>query len=58
MNAVNPCFSIFQTFASRLSMRSIKQSDDVKGFEILPRRWAVERTFSWIGRNRRRLNDV
>lgn len=23
------------------------------GFEILPKRWVVERTFAWIGRNRR-----
>jgi transposase len=25
----------------------------MKGFVVLPRRWAVERTFSWFGRNRR-----
>lgn len=24
-----------------------------KGFEVLPRRWVVERTFAWLGRNRR-----
>jgi putative transposase len=23
------------------------------GFQVLPRRWIVERTFAWIGRNRR-----
>ena len=23
------------------------------GFSILPRRWGVERTFAWLGRNRR-----
>jgi transposase len=26
--------------------------DDMKGFVVLPRRWVVERTFSWFGRNR------
>lgn len=24
-----------------------------KGFVLLPRRWVVERTFAWLGRNRR-----
>ncbi len=28
-------------------------SDDVKGFQVLPRRWVVERTFGWLGRHRR-----
>ena len=31
----------------------IKRSDHAKGFEVLPRRWVVERTFAWLGRNRR-----
>jgi transposase len=31
----------------------VKRSDDMKGLVILPRRWVVERTFSWLGRNRR-----
>jgi len=25
----------------------------VAGFEVLPKRWIVERTFAWISRNRR-----
>ncbi len=28
-----------------------------KGFIVLPRRWVVERTFAWIGRNRRMSRD-
>jgi len=28
-----------------------------KGFRVLPRRWVVERTFSWIGQNRRMSKD-
>ena len=24
-----------------------------RGFRVLPRRWVVERTFSWLGQNRR-----
>jgi putative transposase len=35
----------------------VKRNDDVKGFKLLPRRWVVERTFGWIGRNRRLSKD-
>ncbi len=35
----------------------IKRSDEVKGFEILPRHWVVERTFSWLTHNRRLVRD-
>jgi putative transposase len=35
----------------------VKRCDDVKGFVVLPRRWVVERTFSWFGRNRRLAKD-
>jgi putative transposase len=41
----------------RLEMEIVKRSDDVKGFKLLPHRWVVERTFGWLGRQRRLSKD-
>jgi transposase len=35
----------------------IKRSDAGNGFKVLPRRWVVERTLSWLGRCRRLAKD-
>ena len=35
----------------------IRRSDDQNGFEVLPRRWVVERTFGWMMRWRRLVRD-
>jgi putative transposase len=35
----------------------VKRNEDVIGFEVLPRRWVVERTFAWFGRYRRLSKD-
>lgn len=40
-----------------LRLEIVKRSDDRNGFVLLPRRWIVERTFSWFGRNRRLAKD-
>lgn len=38
-------------------MEIIKRTDGAKGFQVLPRRWVVERTFDWLGRCRRLAKD-
>ncbi|WLT38947.1 IS5 family transposase [Synechocystis sp. B12] len=43
------------TFGWNLNVVSKKQGQ--KGFEVLPRRWVVERTFAWFGRYRRLSKD-
>ena len=35
----------------------IRRCDDQKGFQVLPRRWVVERTFGWMTRWRRLVRD-
>ena len=40
-----------------LETEIVKRSDTAVGFEIIPRRWVVERTFAWLGRCRRPAKD-
>jgi putative transposase len=37
----------------RWTLEIIKRSDQAKEFQVLPKRWIVERTFGWLGRARR-----
>jgi putative transposase len=39
------------------TLEIIRRSDTAKGFEVMPRRWVVERTFAWLGRCRRLAKD-
>ena len=43
--------------AAGIVLEIVKRSDDVKGFQVLPRRWVVERTFGWLIRSRRLARD-
>jgi putative transposase len=44
------------SFCQRV-LEIMKRNDDVKGFKLLPTRWVVERTFSWLS-NYRRLSKL
>ncbi len=37
----------------RLRLEIVKRPREAEGFHLLPRRWVIERTFAWLGRNRR-----
>lgn len=39
------------------TLEIVRRRDLVNGFEVLPRRWVVERTFAWLGRYRRLSKD-
>jgi putative transposase len=38
-------------------LKIVKRNTEVKGFQLLPHRWIVERTFGWLGRYRRLSKD-
>ena len=39
------------------SLEIVHRPAGVKGFQLLPRRWVVERTLAWLNRNRRLAKD-
>jgi transposase len=41
----------------RWTVEIVRRCDTAKGFEVLPRRWVVERTFAWLNRCRRLAKD-
>jgi len=38
-------------------MQFVRRTPDMIGFQVLPKRWVVERTFAWLGRYRRLSKD-
>jgi transposase len=41
----------------QVDVEIVKRSDRAKGFEVLPKRWIVERTIGWLNRCRRLAKD-
>ena len=41
----------------QLSVEIVKRSDRAEGFEVLPKRWIVERSLAWLNRCRRLAKD-
>ena len=40
-----------------VNVENVKRSDAERGFAVLPKRWIVERTISWLNRCRRLAKD-
>jgi putative transposase len=43
--------------ALKLTVQIVRRPDDLHTFQVLPRRWVVERTLAWITRCRRTVRD-
>jgi transposase len=41
----------------QLTVQIVRRPDDLHTFQVLPRRWVVERTFAWISKHRRTVRD-
>lgn len=41
----------------KLHLDIVRRSDDAKGFQLVKKRWIVERTFSWLYKSRRLSRD-
>jgi transposase len=41
----------------KLTLEIVRRPDDLHAFQVLPRRWVVERTLAWITRCRRTVRD-
>ena len=40
-----------------MTLQIVPRRPNPHAFEVLPRRWVVERTFAWISRHRRTVRD-
>src|SRR5271157_3768204 len=43
--------------ATAIAVQIVRKLPDQVGFQVLPRRWVVERFFAWVNRNRRLAKD-
>ncbi len=56
-NTVDASFIPWARENTGIEVVVVKRTDDVKGFQVLPWRWVVERTNAWIAAHRRRARD-
>jgi transposase len=57
VNAVDDSLVGWAQRCERVDVVAVPRDADVRGFQMLPRRWVVERTFGWLGRCRRLARD-
>jgi len=57
VNVVDASLIGWAEHPERLQVVVVPRNADVKGFQVLPRRWVVERTFGWLTRCRRLARD-
>jgi transposase len=57
VNSVDASLVEWAARTEGLEVVVVPRNADVKGFQVLPRRWVVERTFSWLTRCRRLARD-
>lgn len=48
---------IEKTYEGRWELEVVVREEGAVGFQPLPKRWVVERTFAWLSRNRRMSRD-
>lgn len=44
-------------YRCKMVLEIVRREKAAKGFQVLPKRWIVERTFAWLGRYRRLSKD-
>jgi transposase len=54
-NGANLCDALVKF--GNWTIEIVKRAADAAGFQLLPRRWVVERTLAWLNRNRRLAKD-
>ncbi|WP_237658101.1 IS5 family transposase [Rhodococcus ruber] len=57
VNSVDAGLVDWAARTENLEVVVVPRNADVKGFQVLPRRWVVERTFGWLTRCRRLARD-
>lgn len=57
VNSVDASLVAWAHDQENIEIVAVPRNADVKGFQVLPRRWVVERTFGWLTRCRRLARD-